>query len=470
MAYRNLDPFFNPKGIALIGARSKPGFGYMLPATLTDNGWGDRTFLVNPNGGRLHNMPVYKTLKDVPGSVDLAVVIVPAPAVPEVFNDIGRSGIKHVILMSAGFAEAGGNGRNLQDQARKIADEYGLSVIGPNCVGVVNTANRFATTELMPDAFSPGHLAVAAQSGVFGHNLLERFNEYGVSVSKAVTLGNRLVVDEIDALNFFHQDPETRAIVLYIEGTADGSRFRETLSQVTPDKPVLILKSGRTTAGKAATASHTGSLSGEDALYKGVFAQTGAVRAKNLDDLTSLARVFSTQALPKGSHLGIITGSGSMGALAADCAVDEGLILPPPSDLIVDAVKDGAPDWMNVKNPLDVGPSGQFPKAFSAMMEDPDIHMILAIIAIPYAAYQRMESLVRVESFFFGSDIPFAGRSWPKPFLVCVVSHKQMVALVKNAMEPGVPVFTSPENAVRALAALWRYQRWKIRNPHSSEA
>lgn len=458
---KSLHPFFNPKGIVIIGARSTPGFGYMLPANLKENGWGDKTFLVNPKGGRLHGMPVYKSLKNIPAAVDLAVIIVPAPAVTEVLTAVGESGIRHVILMSAGFAEAGEEGQQLQDNAKAVSDRFGLQVIGPNCVGVVNTANRFSTTELMPEAFSPGSVAVMAQSGVFGHNLLERFNEYGISISKAVTLGNRLVISEIDVLSYFHQDPETKTIVMYIEGSADGRRLRETLRKVTPNKPVIVLKSGKTDQGKAATASHTGSLSGEDALYEGMFSQTGAVRAKTLDELVTLARIFSTQPLPEGNHLGIITGSGSMGALATDYAVEQGLHLAPLSQSIIDAVREGAPGWMNVKNPLDVGPSGQFPKAFAAMMNDPDIHMVLAVIAIPYTAFRHMASSVTLDAFFFGSQIPLKNRSFKKPFAIAVISHKNLVDLFKTSTEPTIPVFTSPETAVGALAALWRYQRWK---------
>ncbi len=455
-----LKPFFAPVGIAVIGARSTPGFGYMLPSNLKENGWGDRTYLVNPKGGRLHGMPVYKTLTEIPGKVDLAVVIVPAPAVPGVLTDIGEAGIRQVILMSAGFAETGPEGAALQDESSAIANQYGLKIIGPNCVGVVNTKNRFATTELMPEAFTPGTLAVLAQSGVFGHNLLERFNEYGIAVSKAVTLGNRVVVNEIDALNFFHQDPETRTIVMYIEGSADGRRLRKTLTKISQDKPVIVLKSGRTEQGKTATASHTGSLSGEDELYEGMFAQTGTVRAKTLDDLTVLARVFDTQPPPRGNHLGIITGSGSMGALATDSAIDHGLVIPELSERIINNVKNGAPGWINVKNPLDVGPSGQFPAAFQAMMEDRDIHMILAVIAIPYAAYQRMEMSTTVDEFFFGSKKPIKDQLWPKPFVISVVSHEKLANLFKQSCEPRVPVFASPETATRALAALWRYRRW----------
>ncbi|MBU4317182.1 MAG: CoA-binding protein [Proteobacteria bacterium] len=460
-AVKSLSPFFEPKGIAIVGARSTPGFGFGLPKNLRDHGWASKTYLVNPNGGTIHGYPVFKTLKEIPAPVDLAVVLVPAPAVPKVLGEIGEHGIKNTIIMSAGFAEAGEEGKTRQAQARKIALSYGMHVIGPNCVGVVNTANEFCTTEVMPEAYTPGRLAVIAQSGVFGQNILERVNEYGIYVSKAVTLGNRLVTNEIHILDYLHKDPDTDTIAMYLEGSADGEQLRHTIVKVTPDKPVIVLKSGRTSEGRAATESHTGSLSGEDNLYDGMFAQTGAIRAETLDDFTTYCRAFATQPLPKGNRLGIITGSGSMGALATDCAIKNGLTVPPLSKRLMAVMKEGAPDWMNTKNPLDVGPSGLFPRAFNAMMEDPDFDMILAVIAVPYSAVRFRLTEFTIEDFFFGGTLPLKERKWEKPFMIAVVCHEDLVSNFRERAEPGTPVFNTPEQPVRALAALWRYQNWK---------
>ncbi|MBW2063196.1 MAG: CoA-binding protein [Deltaproteobacteria bacterium] len=245
-----LKTFFEPQGIVVVGARSTRAFGYGIPLQLIEQGWGDRTHLVNPKGGDLHGLPVYKRVTEVPDPVDLAVVIVPAPTVPEVLAQIGDRGIRHVIIQSAGFAEIGPQGRALQAEAEKAAAEHGLRIVGPNCVGVVNTANRFTTSEVMPEALKPGKLAVIAQSGVFGHNLLDRFNEKGLFISKAITLGNRMDVNESEVLDYLHHDPDTRVITMYLEGAADGRLLVETLKRVTSDKPVLVLKSGRTPVGR----------------------------------------------------------------------------------------------------------------------------------------------------------------------------------------------------------------------------
>jgi len=445
----------------LVGARSSQGFGYGIPLKLKEQGWADRTYLVNPRGGQMHGMPVYRSVDLVPDPVDLAVVIVPAPAVPEVLVQIGRRGIGHVIVQSAGFAETGPEGKALQAEVNKAAKQWGLRVIGPNCVGVVNTGNRLATAEVMPEAMTPGRVAVIAQSGVFGHNLIDRFNMQHVFVSKVVTLGNRMDVSESEMLEYFRGDPTTGLIVMYLEGAADGRLLVDTLKRVTREKPVLVLKSGRTSVGRAATASHTGSMSGHDALYESLFAQTGTIRAASLQELVDLAQVFATQPLPRGNRVGILTGSGSMGALAADAAVDAGLRVPPLSAMTEAKVRNGAPVWMNAKNPLDVGPSGMFPTAFKALMEDPGIDMVLAIVSTPYAVLRTVDPRQLMAQWYFGDLEAIRKLAGHKPLLLSVVSHQRLAEIIEGQVQDRIPVFTCPEVPAQALAALWRYGRYK---------
>ena len=459
----NLKPFFEPEGIAVVGARSSPGFGYGISLRLKDDGWGDCTYQVNPRGGELHGMPVYKNVAEVPDPVDLAVVIVPAPAVPKVIAEIGEKGIKHVIVQSAGFAETGSEGKRLQAAIKDVAERDGIRIIGPNCVGVLNTANRFSTTEIMPEVYTPGRLSVIAQSGVFGHNLLDMFNRAGLYIAKAATLGNRMDVNESELLDYLCRDPATDVITMYLEGAADGRLLVRTLERVNRHKPVIVLKSGRTPVGRKATASHTGSLSGMDALYESVFAQTGTVRALTVPELVAYTRVFASQPLPRGNRLGILTGSGSMGALAADTALDNGLVVPPLSRETADMARDGAPRWMNVNNPLDVGPSGQFLKAFNALMQDPGIDMVLAVVSVPYAAVSHFQGDDSIGNLFFGDIQSLRKEPLPKPFLISVVSHGDLVDIFKKEIEPEIPVFSSPEMPVKALAALWRLQNWRQR-------
>jgi acyl-CoA synthetase (NDP forming) len=406
-------------------------------------------------------MDVFKTLKDIPSPVDLAIVIVPAEAVPGVLKEIGDCGITSVIVESAGFGETGERGKILQEEIKTIAKGHGMRVIGPNCVGVVNTLNRFASVELVEASMTPGPVSIIAQSGVFGNILLDHLPHRGLFISKAITLGNRADVDENDMLTYLGKDPTTEVIMLYLEGAADGPGLIKTLQQITTQKPVLILKSGRTGAGKQATASHTGSLSGEDRIYDAVFSQTQAIRAHSLSHLLDLARVFATQPLPKGNRLGIITTSGSLGAIATDVAVSTGLRVPMLSPSTLEQVRGMAPAWMNVRNPLDVGPSGTFSRALPLLLADDGIDMVLSIMVVPYAVVKTVEAMGFTLKDWFGDLESLRERFPDKPVLGVVVGHPAFVDDVACLCGPHAPVFSTPEPAAHALAALWGYARWR---------
>jgi acyl-CoA synthetase (NDP forming) len=233
----------------------------------------------------------------------------------------------------------------------------------------------------------------------------------------------------------------------------------DSLAHVTPNKPVLILKSGRTEAGKQATASHTGSLSGQDSIYSAAFIQAGAIRAESLSQLIDLARVFATQPLAKGSRLGIITTSGSLGALATDVAVAGGLIVPSLSSLTVNRVREISPDWMNVRNPLDVGPAGIYSKLLPMLLADPEIDMVLAIMVIPYVAIRNFKSAGMTVRDWFGNIPSIRERYSDKPLVSVVVGHPAFVDDIASLCGRFTPVFTSPEAAAEAFAALWRYSK-----------
>lgn len=453
----SIETFFEPRGVALVGARSTPGFGYGVPIILKHNGWEDRLFQVNPRGGELHGMKVYRSLADIPADLDLAIVIVPAPAVSGVLAEAGARGIRHVIIESAGFAETGLEGKALQDEALAVARENGIRIVGPNCVGVVNTAKKFSSVEVIDEAMVPGKTAVIAQSGVFGTVLLDMLHEHGLTISKAVTLGNRMDLTECDFLDYFREDPSTEVVMMYLEGAADGARLRESLSAITPRKPVLVLKSGRTAQGSAATASHTASMAGEDSMYEALFRQTGVVRANSIEELVEMTRTFATVQLPKGNRLGIVTSSGSLGVIATDLAVSLGLDVPPLSDFTADRIRAVSPSWMNVRNPVDVGPSTAFPTALTAMLDDPEIDMVLAVTVLPYVIFKTVIGKGSDGMNWFGDLGRIRAEHPGKPLLECSLGHHEFVDMMRQIAGPDVPLFISPEPAVRSLAALWRY-------------
>ena len=454
-----LDSFFKPRSVALIGATRTPGFGHGIPLFWGKNGWLEKAYLVNPKGGLIHGKEAYRSISDLPEGIDLAVVIVPSPAVREVLIELGKKGIRAVIIESAGFAETGAEGKKRQDELAGLARQIGIRLIGPNCVGVVNTENRFATIEIMAPSMEPGSVAIMAQSGVFGNILLDHLPAAGLKISKVATLGNKIDLDEADLLEYFVADPQTRVILIYMEGTKDGPRFLQALRAAGRKKPVVILKSGRTPFGREATLSHTASLSGEDRLFDAAFRQAGAIRAENLQEMIEFARVFTTQPPMAGKKIGILTTSGSLGAMTADAAYREGMELPPWTPDTAEKIKGKAPGWMNVKNPLDIGPSGIFRPACEAMFADPNPDGFILIPVIPYAA---IETYMRI-----GVKIQDMLGDWPayretvkdKPVVAVHLGYREWLEQIRELCGTAVATISSPEAAVRALSALHRFSR-----------
>jgi acyl-CoA synthetase (NDP forming) len=451
-----LDSFFAPRAVALIGATNNPGFGHGIPLFWKKNGWLDRAFLVNPRGGEMHGKRVFPSISDLPGGIDLAVVIVPSPKVREVLIELGKKGVRAVIIESAGFAETGPEGKERQEEIAALAKDLGIRLVGPNCVGVVNTENRFATIEIMDSSMEPGPVAIMAQSGVFGNILLDHLPAAGLKISKVVTLGNKIDLNESDFLEYFSADPHTRVILVYMEGTPDGPGFREALRRASRKKPVVILKSGRTPYGREATLSHTASLSGEDRVFDAAFRQAGAIRADNLQEMIEIARVFTTQPPMKGKQVGVLTTSGSMGAMVADAAFMEGMRLPSWELNTAERIKPKAPAWMNIKNPLDIGPSGIFRPACRAIFSDPNPDGFILIPVIPYAAIEIWVRMGVKPREMFG-DWPVYRQTIPeKPVIAVLLGYKDYVDQIRELCGTGVAAVSSPEAAVRALSALHR--------------
>ena len=452
-----LNLFFEPRSVALIGATSNPGFGHGLPLFWGKNGWLDRAYLVNPKGGEMHGKKVIPSISELPEGIDLAVVIVPSPAVREVLVELGEKGIRAVIIESAGFAETGPEGKKRQEELAELAKGIGIRLIGPNCVGVVNTENRFATIEIMDPAMEPGSVAIMAQSGVFGNILLDHLPTAGLKISKVATLGNKIDLDEADFLDYFAADPGTRVILIYMEGTNNGPRFLQALRRTCRIKPVVILKSGRTPYGREATLSHTASLSGEDRVFDAAFRQAGAIRAMNLQEMVEIARVLIGQPPMRGRNIGILTTSGSLGAMTADMVYQEGMRLPPWDPDTIEKIKARAPGWMNVKNPLDIGPSGIFRPACEAVFADPNPHGFILIPVIPYAAIEIYMRLGVKARDMLGDWSAYRETIKDKPVVAIHLGYREWIEQIKDLCGEAVATVSSPEAAVRALSALYQF-------------
>ena len=456
-----LNKFFEPKNIALIGATRTPGFGFGIPTFWKKQGWLERAFLVNPKGGEIEGRKVFSAISELPNEIDLAVVIVPANAVKGVLIELGKKGTQAVVIESAGFAELGEEGKEKQEELLKVAQEYGIRLLGPNCVGVVNTENRFATIELIDQALEPGKVGIIAQSGVFGNILLDHLPEVGIKVSKVATLGNKIDLDESDFLEYLSEDEKTQLIMIYQEGVKDGERFIKVLRETTRKKPVVILKSGRTPFGQKATLSHTGSLSGEDDIYDAVFQQAGAIRAQNLTEMIELVKVISTQPVMKGKKIGVLTTSGSIGAMTADAIYKQGLELAQWSEPTIEKIKKVAPGYLNIKNPLDVGPSGIFNSALSAIISDSMVDGYILIPVVPFGAIERFRAFGVNAKNYLGDWQELRRQIPEKPIVVMLLGYKDWIKDIQELCGDNIATVSLPENAVKALSALYSFNQAK---------
>ncbi len=459
-----IDSFYHPKTVALIGVSGSFGFGSGLPRFLIEHGWGDRIYPVNPNLKEIEGIRAYPSLREVPAEIELACIMVPAQAVESVLADCIAKGVKAVVVMSAGFAEVGVEGKRRQEALARMARKGGIRMIGPNCIGVVDVPNGFATVEILLRNVQPGNISIVAQSGVFGNVLLDETPSLGVRIAKAATIGNRADLDETDFLGYFADDPDTRVIVLYLESIRRGAEFVSTLRQVSREKPVLAYLGGQTEAGRRATGSHTGSMAGFRRLERDVLRQAGVCIAEDPVELLETAKVFSCCPIPRGNRVLTVTASGSLGVMAADRIEREDLAfaeLPPPR---LASLRDRAPAWMNMGNPLDVGPSGLFRDAMNVALESPEVDAVLAFPVIPWAVVSPLlrEDPEAVASLFVDRAVLKEART-RKPVIVCVPGHPEWREACSRRFFPELPIVSTPQAAAGTLGALYRYGRWRRR-------
>lgn len=344
---------FEPSSVAVIGAsndRSK--WGYRVMSNIIRGGFGGRLYPVNPGSSEVLGVKAYPRVTDLPETPDLAVIVVPPPAVPAVMRDCAAKGVKAAVVITAGFAEVGGEGERLQREIVDIARAAGIRFVGPNCLGILNPAHRLHPQ--MPAQFArPGPLAIISQSGNIMNNLSRLIDSRGYGISKGVSIGNQADLRAEDYLEYFARDPQTKVILSYIEGFKDGVRFFNIARQVSKQKPIILLKAGETPAGARAAHSHTASLAVPDAIIDAMCKQAGIIRVSSLDDLVDTGIAFLRQPLPRGRRVAIITGGGGWGVLTADACAKCGLdvvALPPETIKELDELM---PAWWNRGNPVD---------------------------------------------------------------------------------------------------------------------
>jgi len=464
-----LDAIFSPQSVAVLGASSTPGkVGHDIFVNILKGGYRGTLYPVNPRARSISSVRAYPTITDVPDPVDLAMVILPPKTALRAVEESVEKGVKGVVIVSAGFREVGAEGRDIENRIVATCREAGVRVIGPNCLGVINPQTgvklNASFSARMPAA---GNVSFMSQSGALCTAVLDFAADREFGFSKFISIGNKADVNELDLLRYFHQDPVTEVIMIYMEELRQGPEFIETVKEITcgdfRPTPVLAIKSGRTRAGAQAAASHTGALAGTEGVYDAIFKQAGIIRVESIDELFDFASAFAyknenelgklRRKVPHGNRVAIVTNAGGPGIVATDMTVSSGLELTEFNQETVETLASHLPLTANLHNPVDVigdAAPDRYENALAAVIRDENVDGALVILT-PQSmtnALGTAEAIVRI------------ARRSHKPILCCFMGIIDVSAGVKYLQEHGIPVFKFPENAAKSFGALYRYARW----------
>ena len=467
----DLKPFFEPRAVAVVGSlREVPGTAYWVIKNMRQFDFAGPIYPINPNPsayGEVFGSPVHASVLDVTGPIDLAAVITPPSTVPAIVAECARKGIKAVIVLSEGFAEAGEDGAGLQRQLRDLVCSTGIRIMGPNTFGVVNSRNGLATLPPYTDQekIQPGGVAFCSQTGSIGPHQMP-LEDWTYPVSKICDIGNKCDVDEADVLLYLADDPDTEVVAMHLEDMRDGPRFMDAARKLTARKPLVLLKAGRSKAGASASASHTGSLAGKDPIYEGAIRQAGAIRVRTWQELWEVPKTLVLQPLPKGNRFAVITFTGGQGVIAADAAADAGLTVAVFSPETVRDLSLVSPRLG--RNPVDIGPvmsdsrSQSATNPFSAVEEtmpivlnDPNVDC--ATITF-YAGRQITPMIPSIIDMF---EKAVQGVSKTVNVWIYGTSVSAMQELACRFQARGFPSYFDLDVAIKALGCAATYARFR---------
>ncbi|TET34199.1 MAG: CoA-binding protein [Anaerolineales bacterium] len=462
----SLDAFFSPQSIAVIGASTNTSkLGYAVLDNLVNGDFirdGRKVYPINPKADEILGLPAFPFVSDIPDPIDLAVIVIPYPLVPEAMRTCGEKGIPAVIVISAGFREAGMDGLEREQELIEITNEYNIRLIGPNCLGVINTVipmNASFSAGLPPK----GPMDFMSQSGALGTAILDWAQAGRLGLSKFVSLGNKADVSEIDLLRAWAKDPTSNVILSYMEGLPDGQEFISVAREVSKIKPIVALKSGVTQAGSRAVSSHTGSLAGSEQAYEAAFRQSGVLRAHSLQDLFDMARAFGYLSPLQGDRIAIVTNAGGPGILATDALERAGLKLARFKPERIRALEQFLPDAASAANPIDVlgdARADRYRFALEQVIESPSVDGILVILT-PQAMTEIVETAEVIAEISEKVDIPI---------LASFMGEARVEAGIKYMAKHNVPNFAFPERAAMVLQAMSHYREYRAKPLPSFES
>ena len=455
----SLTPFFNAKGVAVLGASSNPHkLSYGIVRNLLINGYQGEVYPVNPNADEILGKKVYANIADVPDPVELAVVVLPVTMIRETMQAIGDRGIKAVVIITGGFKELGPDGAKVEKEVKEIADSYGMRVVGPNCVGTMDVRTGLNSTFIggVPPA---GPIAFISQSGAICGGVIDLIINSKIGFSHFASLGNEMDVTETDMLEFFAEDDHVKVIAMYVEGIADGQRFIEVARKVSRKKPIVFLKAGKNDAGAKAVSSHTGSLAGSYTAYQSALKQAGVLEVDSIDQLFHLSWALGTQPLPRGKRVAMTTNAGGAAALAADSLDFNGFDLAKISPEIQNRLREKLNPSAQVSNPVDmlgsVSPA-DYQWSLSNLDADDGVDVMLPIL-VPQALVDTLGvSKAWVE----------IGKQTKKTFLTCLMGERSTGESNELLNLNGIPVYNLPHLAGPVLKGMWTYKQTLESEPY----
>ncbi len=453
----NLESFFNPQSVAIVGAsRQKGKVGYEILTNMIAADYKGKIFPINPNTDSIEGLKCYPDLASIGQVPELVIIIVPAKIVPVVMQQCAKAKVKSVIIITAGFKEVGKEGKLLEEQIIQIAKQANIRIIGPNCLGVIAPANKLNASfaGVLP---AEGVIGYVSQSGALLAAILDMANANDIGFSKLVSIGNKADIDELDVIKALGEDQDTKVIAGYLESITNGNEFVRQAERISHNTPILLIKSGASEAGAKAASSHTGSLAGGEVAYESAFARAGIIRCNSIKQQFDFAQALAFQPLPAGPSVAVITNAGGPGIMAADAVEAKGLTFAKLSEETVNKLSANLPPASNLYNPIDIlgdALADRYEFALDVVIKDPNVDTVL-ILLTPQAmteAAATAKAIVKITHQYSA-----------KPALACFLGAEKVEEGIRILRDGKIPCYDSPESAVATIKAMADYVRWHNR-------
>ncbi len=460
-----LDSILRPRSIAIIGASRHPNtIGYQILDNLIRYGFNGALYPVNPKAEVIHSIRAYPSVAAIPDPVELAIVVVPKDLVLAAAEECGKKGVKGLVVITAGFAEVGGEGVERERRLVEIVRRYGMRMVGPNCMGVLNSAAEFSMNATFAPTMPPyGPVGFISQSGAMGLSILDYAEELGIGIHQFVSVGNNADVSGNDLLLYWADDAAIRVILMYLESFGDARRFFQIARKLTRKKPIFVVKAGRTAVGARAASSHTAALAGTDLAADALMEQCGVVRAQTVEELFDYAMAFPRLPLPKGDRVAIISNAGGPAIILADACESAGLRVAELAPETQEAIRAQVPEEAAVRNPVDLIASATaetFGNVVALVLQDPNIDAMIVSVAPPPLKGQAGDVAEAI--------VQATAKRRDIPVMAVLLGRQGVSAGMRNLLRAGMPGYIFPESAARALAAMNRYRKW-LERPEGTE-